>query len=120
MDLSWNLDDTFVGELVKPLHDRKYGEAAGESANLYFSHFLAAPLLPIGEKHHEEVKFCGNDNVVNYRDGLGAVIGSFIHATLVYSYGKLLFSDLQGRFGSKISPWYLFIESSLRSSVSSC
>lgn len=92
--MTWNVENAFVGELVNSLEES--GEAAGENANLFFSHFLATPLLPINNKLNKEVKFCGNKEVCNHRDGIGAVVNAFLHATLIHSHGMILFSDIQG------------------------
>jgi hypothetical protein len=92
--MNWNVNEAFVGELVKPL--KKYGQDADEDANLFFSHFLATPLLPIDNALNKEVKFCGNKEICNHKDGVGAVVNAFLHATLIHSHGEVLFSDIQG------------------------
>ena len=97
VEIRWNAKGAFVGEIVPPLDVT--GKPA-EDANqcLLFNHFLAAPLLPIEELGHEEIRFLGNEEIENSQLGMKAVINAILHSALEDSKGQFLFADIQGMF----------------------
>ena len=96
-EMIWNAEGAFIGEIVPRL--KTFGmEAESANACLIFNHFLAAPLLPITELGHQEIRFLGNLDIENHECGMKAVINAFLHAALEDSGGRFLFADIQGRF----------------------
>ena len=63
-----------------------------------------APLLEIhptdessGKSQYQEIHFSGNDTIAkNDKTPLGLVVDSYIHHTLVDSFGEFLVADVQG------------------------
>ncbi|PPQ80539.1 hypothetical protein CVT26_004157 [Gymnopilus dilepis] len=96
-EMIWNAEGAFVGEIVPRL--KTFGmEAESANACLIFNHFLAAPLLPISELGHQEIRLLGNLDIENHECGIKAVINAFLHAALEDSKGRFLFADIQGKF----------------------
>ena len=71
---------------------------------LLWPDFLVAPLLEIhptdesgGKSQYQEIRFSGNDTIAkNDKTPLGLVVDSYIHHTLVDSFGEFLVADVQG------------------------
>ncbi|KAF9474802.1 hypothetical protein BDN70DRAFT_771691, partial [Pholiota conissans] len=92
--LTFNACDAFCGELKQPFETR---DADDLDNPFYWSFFLAAPLVSLTDGQYTEKKWCGNEEVCNLANGVGAVVMAFLHATLIHSRGEILFSDVQGR-----------------------
>jgi len=58
--------------------------------------FIATPLLPCSEVDGKVKKFTGNGEVGHAEDNLTKGIHAFVHFSLLYSHGHMVFCDLQG------------------------
>lgn len=60
--------------------------------------FLATLLLPCGKLDAKVKKFMGNDDIGDALDNMTKAVHAFAHWLLLYSWGHILFCNLQGIF----------------------
>ena len=84
----FNYASSILGELKPTL--------TSGSSSFPFLHFIATPLLPCGKMDSKVRKFTGNKNFGNATDNLTRAIHDFVHFSVVYSNGYILFCDMQG------------------------
>lgn len=93
----FNFKDSFYRE-IEPLSSSTSGRRGHGLPHLGF---LATPLLPCGRFDNPVKKFSGSDELGPANDLMTQAVHAFVHFAWIYSYKRLVFCDMQGRYSSR-------------------
>ncbi|KAH7903950.1 kinase-like domain-containing protein, partial [Hygrophoropsis aurantiaca] len=94
-NIRFNTAGSFIGTLVSPVPEWNESSKIKDNRSLYYSTFMAAPLLDLANGWHEE-KWSGTCETGDNETHVARVLNAFSHHSLIDSANTCLLVDLQG------------------------